>query len=143
MLIDELRENHNFANAKVGQPQSWYTFSTGKSGIHYGASFAQGDRARADLYIAQSDFDANKRLFDSLKLDKEKIEDEFGSKIVWERTDEARASRIAVYRSGTIEMSSEKLAEVRKWHIENLLKLKKVFSSRIRGTVSNQEWGTP
>ena len=129
-LIDELREKHSFTGARVGQPQNWYSFASGFSGVVYGASFAQGERVRVDLYIDQGDLEQNKRLFDWLVKDRKQAETEFGESMEWERLDDRRASRIAVYRSGSIE--SENLAEIRSWSIERLLKLKKVFSPRLK-----------
>src|SRR6266516_63151 len=51
ILLDELREKHRFTNARVGLPQSWYTFRSGVPGVDYGTSFALGGRARAEIYI--------------------------------------------------------------------------------------------
>ncbi|MGV7223729.1 MAG: hypothetical protein ACQ9MH_19665 [Nitrospinales bacterium] len=48
-LIDELREKYKFTNAKIGQPQIWYAFSSGFSNIPFGAVFAQGGKTRTEL----------------------------------------------------------------------------------------------
>ncbi len=130
-LIDRLRRDHHFTNARVGQPQNWYSFSSGFSGITYGAVFAQGRRVRAEIYIDQGDQDANKALFDRLFQQREEIEAEFGSELHWERLDDRRACRIAAYRPGSIEDPKEDLAQFEDWLVENLLRFKEVFSPRL------------
>ena len=50
---------------------------------------------------------------------------------MWERLDGRRASRVAVYRSGSIEDDSETLDEIRTWMIERLLQIKKEFGPRL------------
>ena len=132
-LIDELREKHKFTNARKGQPQSWYSFSSGiASGIIYSVSFAMGERVRVELYIDQGDTEKNKKLFDALYTERESIANDLGSKLEWERLDNKRSSRIAIYRSGSIELSDAELAEIKEWSIDNLLKFKKVFPSYVK-----------
>jgi hypothetical protein len=130
-LIDRLREDHRFTNARNGKAQNWYSFASGFSGITYGASFAQGGRVRTELYIDQGDQEANKALFDRLLEERQEIEAEFSCELVWERLDERRASRIAVYRQGSIDNEDDDLREYEKWLIDNLLRFKSVFSPRI------------
>ena len=130
-MIDELWKEHHFTSARVGQPQNWYTFASGFSGISYGASYAMGDRVRVELYIDQGNLEDNKRLFDLLHNDKVDIEIQFGNSLDWESLDDKRASRIAIYRKGTIEDSPEEVEEYRKWSISNLLKFKEVFGPRL------------
>lgn len=137
-LIDELREKHKFSNARKGQPQSWYSFASGYSGITYGMSFALGDRVRVDLYIDQGDEEKNKALFDLIYQDRENIESQFGEKLEWERLDEKRACRIAIYRDGSIEDDPEKLKEIREWSIQKLLKLKDVFHANLKKYLKKQ-----
>lgn len=132
-LIDELRVKHSFTDARIGQPQNWYNFPTGVSGLVYGTSFAQGGRLRDELYIDVGDIERNKRLFDSLLEQKSLIELEFGEPLSWERLDDRRASRIAVYREGAID-DEPLLAEYRAWAIARLLTFRKVFSHRLRST---------
>ena len=136
-LIDELREKHKFTGAKAGQPQNWYSFSSGIQGILYAAVFSQGGKARTEIYLDQGDQEINKMLFDKLKEKEEEIITEFGSQLEWERLEDKRASRIAIYRDGVIGSSDSELEEIRMWHIENLLKFKKVFPAKIKNLIKN------
>lgn len=131
-LIDDLREKHKFTGARVGQPQNWYSFSSGFNGVVFSNVFAQGGIVRAEIYIDLGDYERNKNLFDSLRINKDSIESEFGQNMEWERLDERRGSRIAIYRGGSIDSEPEELTEIRQWSIDNLLKIKKVFSPRLK-----------
>ena len=57
----------------------------------------------------------------------------------WERLDDKKSSRIATYREGSIESPDSELEEIRKWHIENLLKLKKILIPEIRRLLKQKE----
>ncbi len=131
VLIDELRDKHKFTGARAGQPQNWYNFSSGISGITYGTSFAARNRVRAELYIDRGDASLNKSLFDSLFQSKQEIEAEFNEPLEWERLDDGRASRIATYREGSIGEDSQTLEEIRNWAIDRLLRFKKVFGPKL------------
>jgi len=131
-LIDELRTKHKFTGAKVGQPQNWYSFSSGVRGLIFSNSFAQGGKVRAEIYIDLQDKDRNKRLFDRLREQESEIEKEFGESLSWERLDDRRACRIAAYREGSIDVPTFTRDELREWSIENLLKLKKLLLPRAK-----------
>jgi hypothetical protein len=133
-LIDELREKHKFTQATKGQPQNWYSFASGVSGVVYSVSFAQGGKLRAELYIDLGDRDENKSLFDQLHGQKQVFEQEYGMPLTWERLNERQASRVAVYRPGTIDESESALAAARQWMIQQLLELKKLFGAAIKAS---------
>ncbi len=130
-LIDELREKHRFTGARVGQPQNWYSFASGVGGFQYGTSFTWNGRFRAELYIDLGDDEKNKATFDALLTQKDQIESEFGEPLDWDRQDDKRASRIVVYRDGTIDDTDEHLEEIRAWCVDHLLRLKRVFGTRL------------
>lgn len=131
-LIDELREKHRFTNARVGQPQNWYSFSSGISNLTIGAVFALGQKTRVELYIDVLDGPKNKVIFDWLHENRDQIHQKFGQELEWERIDDKRASRIAIYRDGSIDVSEAELVEIKKWHVDNLLKFKKVFPTFLK-----------
>ena len=127
-LIDELRQIHKFTNARTGQPQNWYTFASENSKVfRYSVSFSQGGRVRVEMYIDRGDKEQNEHLFDCLYQRKDEITAALGVPLEWERLENRRACRIAVYRDGDIDVDSETLADIKKWVIENLLKFKQVF----------------
>ncbi len=130
-LIDRLREEYGFTNARKAQPQSWYSFSSGDRRVQYSSSFALGERARTEITLNSGDKGINKALFDALAEDKEEIEGDYGHSLLWERIDDKKLSRIAVYRSGLITDDQEVLDEITDWMIENLLKMKAVFGPRL------------
>jgi len=125
-LIDRLREQHKFTHARAAQPQSWYSFSTGKKGLSNGANFAQGKQVRVNLYIDTGNYDQNKALYDGLFSQKEQIELAYGEPLSWERLDNKRASRVSIYRAGCIEDTGENLKEIEDWMVKNLIKIKDV-----------------
>jgi hypothetical protein len=133
-LYDELRENHHFTNAKRAQPQNWATFSSGVSGLVYGLSFARNNKVRCEIYIDFADQTLNKLVFDRLTEKKETLEASFGEQFVWERLDGKRASRIALYRSGSINGDEAELTSLHHWAIEKLLKFKEVFRPILMST---------
>lgn len=136
-LLDELREKHRFTNAKAAQPQNWYSFGTGTTGIKYGMSFAATSELRADLYIDLGERVRNEKAFDQLASQKTAVEKEFGERLRWERLEGGRACRVGCYAPGSIEDSEETLEQHRRWAVERLLKFKTVFGPRLPSAVSS------
>jgi hypothetical protein len=130
-LIDELREK-GFTGAKVGQPQNWYSFASGVSGITYTATFAQHGKVRAEFYISGGDSASNKAQFDALEKQRAALEERFGEPLTWDRLNDRTASRISVSRPGSIDDSAEELAEVREWLVARLMRMKEVFGPTLK-----------
>lgn len=140
-LIDDLRDKHKFTNAKAGQPQSWYSFSSGVRGFSYGVNFRKHGRFCVEIYIDGRDEDWNLGSFRALQADKAKIEAELGEPLLWEDLENRRACRITCFRTGSIEDAQDKLEEYREWAIERVLKLKSVLQPRIRTLPGPHEGG--
>jgi len=135
-LIDELREKHSFTGARAGQPQNWYSFSSGISGITYSASFTGDGRARAEVYIDPGEKDENESILAALQSHEPSFETSFPEDVSWELLESKRACRVAVYRTGAIDDSEATLAELRGWFVERLLKMKSIFGAELRSLTS-------
>lgn len=131
-LLDELRETHRFTKARVGQPQNWYSFSTGVKGFNYSASFANGGRLRTEIYIDLGDAEKNYAALQTLRREQDRVADRFEEPLVWETLDGRRACRVAVYRAGSIEDSAEEVEGHRAWAIQRLLTFENVFGPHLK-----------
>ena len=140
-LIDELREQHGFTGARVGQGTNNHYFSSGMRGIYYEAKFARNHKVYAGLCIDSEDYAENKNFFDVLKERASEITVQFDHPLKWERKDETRYSVIRLIRDGDINADESELAAIKEWHIAYLLKLKAVFTpeiQRARETLKSQ-----
>jgi hypothetical protein len=134
-LIDTLREKHRFTNARKGQMQNWYSFSSGYSYITYGANFTGQREARVELYIDYPDGDRNLMLLDNLKAYEDQIHSQLGI-LDWQRLENRRACRIALARPGSIDDDDDTLTEIRDWMVDNLLRFKEVLGPRLANITS-------
>ncbi len=125
-LIDDLRDNHRFTNARVGQPQNWYSFTSGTNGFSYGVSFAAGNRVRTELYIDTGDEAHNSFAYNNLYERKDGLEAALGESLEWEPLEGKRACRIATYRPGNVEDPPEVREGHLRWAIDRLLRLREV-----------------
>lgn len=146
-LIDELSEQHNFQNTRLVDGRHFHQFYSGTTGIYYVAGFRrrrslsgfyhQGRQAFTMLGLWSNNRERNKRIFDVLKDDvlkerESEIEAQFGMQLEWHRRDDITRSYIALSREGDIDSDMRTLAEIRAWHVENLRKLKAVFTPEIQ-----------
>lgn len=131
-LIDALRTKHSFTKAMKGQPQNWFSFSSGINGLQYSTSFARGERVRVELYIDTNDYERNKQIYRELLSQSSEIQKAFTEQIEWEELSDRRASRLAIYRPGSINDDSTTLGDIRDWAISRLLLFKQVLEPRIK-----------
>jgi hypothetical protein len=82
----------NFSKITPGKDH-WLSVGAGKSNFHYSFVIRLED-AQIELYIDQKDQKKNKRYFDILHSHKERIEQEFGDHLDWQRLDDKRACRV-------------------------------------------------
>ena len=74
---------------------------------------------RVELYLDLGDQEQTKAVFDKLYEQKKHFEAQVG-KITWERLNEKRASRLAIYHEGDIS-DTKKHHELRKWAVDTMI----------------------
>jgi len=86
----------------------------------FGVSFTKNKQFRIELYIDTKDKQMNKAIFDSIQHNEDVIAEKISFDLTWERIDEKKASRIAVYHPGHITDPDEKLAALQNWAIPTI-----------------------
>ena len=123
-LIPKLKER-GFSTGSASR-RHYFNIRAGhgfRSNIHYSCCFNHGGKARVEFYIG-SDKVYNKTLFDYLYSQREAIEKRFGATLNWQKLDDRKASRIAVFQiDGSIDDDDEALELVQDWMAEHLAKL--------------------
>ena len=119
-LLDELREQHNFTNARrPGDGNNYYAFASGFSGIQYVVKFGGKGTVDTFMRINFGDSEKNKTFFDTLKERESEINAKFGSPPTWDRRDDILRCTISLKREGNIESDARALETFRAWHIQN------------------------
>jgi CBS domain-containing protein len=132
-LLDKLREK-DFAMRDVNpNGRGWAYIKTlpqDTPGQHllYVFSFSRSKQFRVELYIDTNDQDKNHMIFDSLRQNQKIIEDKIGTSLSWERLNDKRASRIAIYNDGHIEDPKPKLESLIDWAVGTMIKFESVMT---------------
>ncbi len=118
---------HPWAKGRSTTKDAWIASAVGKSGINVNVSFALGSRLRVEIYLSS---EAAKAQFDKLFVLRTDIEAKLPDETVeWERLEDARATRVAVYRpydaTALADDTSER-AHVFAWIAKNLTVLRDV-----------------
>lgn len=138
-VLQELRKVAPFQVREAGPDGlSWMIIAKlptkGPQAGFLGYAFAWHGRFRVEFYIDAYDKEKNKRVFDQLYLRKDKIQAELSEKVgslEWERIDDKRASRIALYHPGAITDPPERLAELCTWAVEAGIRFQEVIDHHL------------
>lgn len=84
-------------------------------------------QVRVEFYIDSGDKVKNKLVFDELHRQKDDIEAALGEPLSWERIDEKRACRIAIYYPGSITDDANLLADLRSKAVAGLVRFRRVM----------------
>jgi hypothetical protein len=107
----------------------WFAFSTGRSGSVISATIST-DKERIGVEIYNHG-DETKAVFDGLFVDKDSIEKELNEKLDWQRLDEKKATRIALFKTGENPSDQESWPSQQEWMLSQMVKFKKVFGPRL------------
>jgi CBS domain-containing protein len=124
-LLAQLREKAGFAIRETSLGgSSWvgcYAVAVNSSNVgQFGFSFIRNTGFRIELYIDTGKKESNKQVFDQIRKQETDLEAKIGP-ITWERIDDKRASRIAIYHSGAITDNEDQLETLRKWAVEKMI----------------------
>jgi CBS domain-containing protein len=89
------------------------------TGLTLVLSFARRRRFRLECYIDTGDGASNTELFRRLYAHQDSLEAVVGSTLEWERLDNRRACRVALYTSGSINEDPADLEKLVEWVVEN------------------------
>lgn len=98
------------------QRVSWLSYASGPFGYWCISAVSDG-RLRVEAYLDTGDRERNKALFDAMSAQADTWADAVGQPLAWERMDERRASRIALYHNPFPLGDDEARAEARTWAV--------------------------
>ena len=134
-LLDKAKERTNLHSNVSPSIYSWIGTGAGKSGIGYNYVITY-KYAGCEVYLDRGkefvEPNINKIRFDELYKYKDKIEQEFGGELNWERLDDRRASRISYRLKGIGLKDKDKWDELHNKLIDAMIRMDKALRKYIK-----------
>lgn len=128
------------AKDRKPQPQSWMSYSIGRSGVGVNASMIRSkDQVRAELYLSGSHA---KPRFWLLRDQKTEIEAEIGYALDWEELPLGKDTRISVSLNGSNPEMQADWQRQHEWLATKLNEFYRVFVDRVR-MLDTSDWVSP
>jgi len=111
--------------------EAWIGTSLGMQGV--GMNFVVSKKyARVEIYLNRGEKEENKRVYDLIYKNRDKIEKAFGRKLDWERLDENVTSRIKYQLDNVSVFNENDWPKMNKFMIENGLIVHNIFKDILR-----------
>jgi hypothetical protein len=115
---------------------NWISAGIGMAGVVMSFVVSK-NYARVEIWINKGSKEENKNIFDLLYKMKNKIEKDFGDKLVWERMEDNITSRIKYQKDGLNISKEDDWQKMNNFMIENSEKMHKIFKEAI-GKIKNK-----
>lgn len=124
---DKLIEKGKPFNVRKATTDHWYDIAIGTSEAHIAIDLVNKDSMIViELYIND-----NKEIFDKLYENREEIEEKFGHKLIWDKLENKKASRIKYYIKGLNFDNHSNYDELIDESIETAIKMRYIFKKLI------------
>ncbi len=134
---DYLLEHSSTITPQKPLPQHWATYRIGRSGFHMAATLnTREELIGVELYINHPDAET---FFKLLEQDKDGVEKEVGSALLWSELPGRKGCRISIQKQNSDPLDQGRWPEYMEWMKEYLEKLNSAFRPRIRA-LDVQDW---
>ena len=124
-------ENSTVFQPRKANPCHWMTFGIGTSKAHISATLNTQEKLIAVSLQIHAGED-RLAIFNLLEKDKEAIEQELGSSLLWEEKPEKKSSHIIVRNTQMDPSHKNTWNQQQEWMLQQLEKFRQVFGARIR-----------
>lgn len=131
-FLNKSKEHNNLFTNISPAKDNWIGIGIGMSGVGVNLVISR-NYCRSELYINRGNKDVNKQIFDYLFKRKDKIEEEFGDKLDWERMDENVTSRIKSELKGVNYFEEDDWNKMTDFLIDASSRMEKVFRKEVKG----------
>lgn len=113
----------------------WLSSGSGVSGATFNFIITKSYSA-VEIIINKGSQEENKKMFDKLYLEKEIIEDEYGAKLIWERLDDKKSSRITDRMFDVDITNREDWDKIKDFLCHSMIKLEKSIKGSLKKAAS-------
>lgn len=125
-----LAKNSQFRIRRANKDH-WFEFPTGRSGSVISATISvdRYKRIGVELY---NHGDITKAIYDQLNAQKDSIESEIGERLEWQRLDDKKATRIALFKLGEDPSDPNAWPRQHQWMLTQMERFKQAFAGRLK-----------
>ena len=129
--LPRFREKSDLFNNINSSKDNWIGTGSGISSGAYNFVVSR-NYARVEVYFSRGEKNENEFIFDKLQANKEKIEELFGDRLIWERLDGKKATRIKYQLDGVSLYDENDWDEMIEFLIDSMIRLHMAFEKDMK-----------
>lgn len=130
-FLEKINSKHSFCANISPSTDNWIPVALGMSGVSIWLVISK-KYTRVEVYINRGDKEENKRIFDYFYSSKNKIENDFGGTLIWERMEDNVTSRIKHQLDGVGISSEADWDRMNEFLIDGVVRMLKAFKEPVK-----------